>query len=118
MVPGCKDLDELNADLSYVTADAADRDYSNLLLNIRQFESGECVYCNHCLPCPSSIDIGKTIRLYEIGHARSTDIVSSEYLAMDAKAGDCIECAECEERCPFGVEVIPKMQEAAAAFGG
>jgi predicted aldo/keto reductase-like oxidoreductase len=117
VVPGCKDLDELRADLSYVDDAAAAHDYSQALLNIRQFESGECVYCNHCLPCPSNIDIGKTIRLLEIGRARSAPAIVSEYRAMDTSAEDCIECGDCESRCPFGVEVIPKMQEAAAVFG-
>jgi predicted aldo/keto reductase-like oxidoreductase len=118
VVPGCKDIHELGQALRYTDAGAAERDYSEVLLSIRQFESGECVYCNHCLPCPSSIDIGKTIRLYEIGRARSADTVVNEYRAMDASAGDCVECGDCESRCPFGVEVIPKMREAADVFGG
>ena len=116
MVPGCKDLDELGADLRYVDADVSERDYSEALLNMRQFESGECVYCNHCLPCPSNIDIGKTIRLLETGLASSAEAVARDYGVMDANAEECIECGDCESRCPFDVEVIPKMREAAALF--
>ena len=116
VVPGCKDLDELGADLRYVDADVSERDYSEALLNMRQFESGECVYCNHCLPCPSNIDIGKTIRLLETGLASSAEAVARDYGVMDANAEECIECGDCESRCPFDVEVIPKMREAAALF--
>lgn len=117
VVPGCTNLDELAADLAYLEAAPGERDYSDTLLNIRQFESGECVYCNHCLPCPVNIDIGKTLRLYETARAKSPEFVTNDYRAMDTSAGDCTECGECESRCPFGVAVIPKMQEAATIFG-
>ena len=74
-----------------------------------------CVhYCNHCLPCPSFIDIGRTIRLFEM--ARQGSDTRPAYQAMETNASDCIQCGACEERCPFGVQVIEKMAQAAATF--
>ena len=74
-----------------------------------------CVhYCNHCLPCPSLIDIGQTIRLFEM--AQQGFDARPAYEAMAASASDCIQCSACEERCPFGVQVIEKMTQAAATF--
>jgi predicted aldo/keto reductase-like oxidoreductase len=35
---------------------------------------------------------------------------------MNANAEHCIECGDCESRCPFDVAVIPKMREAASVF--
>jgi predicted aldo/keto reductase-like oxidoreductase len=107
-VPGCADCEELEADLAYEDASGEERDYAETLLDLRQFERGECVYCNHCLPCPAGIDIGMTIRLLETsGNGRAPGEVLKT-------AGDCIECGECEKRCPFDVAVMNKMREAAS----
>ena len=76
-----------------------------------------CVhYCNHCLPCPAQIDIGQTIRLFEMAQQEMTPGVRSAYEKMVAHASDCVQCGACEERCPFGVQVIDKMAQAAALF--
>jgi uncharacterized protein len=109
VVPGCKNIAELEADLAYLDATPEEKDYAAALKDIKQFEEGECVYCNHCLPCPQSIDIGATIRSLETAK-------SELYAELSVPASECIECGECEARCPFGVEVIPKMREAAALF--
>jgi len=45
-----------------------------------------------------------------------TDTVESEYAALAARAPDCIECGDCVERCPFGVDVTQNMRHAAAAL--
>ena len=116
VVPGCKNLDELAADLAYLDADEEERDFAETLSDIRQFDRGDCVYCNHCLPCPSRIDIGHTIRLLESGADGKTAAMESEYRELPSPASACIECGSCEERCPFEVRIIPRMREAAALY--
>ena len=37
--------------------------------------------------------------------------------ALPAKAGDCIACGSCEQRCPFGVPAVENMRLAAELFG-
>lgn len=39
------------------------------------------------------------------------------YKVLDHHAGECIECGACMTRCPFGVDIIEKMKEAADIFG-
>ena len=46
-----------------------------------------------------------------------TPAIKAAYAALPVKASDCIECAACMERCPFGVDITGKMQEAARVFG-
>ncbi len=110
VVPGCKYVAELEADLAYLDASADEKDYAAVLKDVKQFEKGECVYCNHCLPCPQAIDVGSVIRSLETSQAEA-------YAGLSVPASECIECGDCESRCPFDVEVIPKMREAAALFG-
>jgi len=115
-VPGCKDLDELVAALAYWEATDEERDFSALLADFDQYVTGECVYCNHCLPCPSAIDVGQTIRLLETAQQLLTAELQAAYDALSAKGSDCIECGECMERCPFGVDVIARMEQAVELF--
>ena len=116
VVPGCKDLDELDQALAYWEADDAARDFSQLLAAFSQYQAGECVYCNHCLPCPSHIDIGQVNRLLDMGSASMTSAVRETYATLSTNADDCIQCGVCEERCPFGVTVIDRMEQAAELF--
>jgi predicted aldo/keto reductase-like oxidoreductase len=118
VVPGCKDRRQLAADLAYYTSSAKARDFASALASFEQYRGGECVYCNHCLPCPSAIDIGQLMRLLDSARDGLTDTVRSAYGSLQAHAGDCIECGACTKRCPFGVDVIPAMQEARKLFGG
>lgn len=40
----------------------------------------------------------------------------SDYDVLPARASDCIECGDCMERCPFGVDMISKMREMVEFF--
>ena len=117
IVPGCKDLQQLAAALAYWDATEKERDFSSVLADFQQYATGECVYCNHCLPCPAEIDIGQTIRLLDRARHGQSDEVRALYEAMPNNASDCILCAACEERCPFEVAVIAKMEEADEVLG-
>ena len=116
VVPGCANLDHLADALGYSTATDQERDFSDALQGFQQPMVGECVYCNHCLPCPVQIDIGQTIRLFKMGQQGMTDAIRLAYSAMPAAAVDCTQCGACEKRCPFGVSVIDKMAQAAMLF--
>ncbi|MBN1399941.1 MAG: aldo/keto reductase [Anaerolineae bacterium] len=117
-VPGCKDLEELAAAQAYWEASFEERDFSALLADLQPHVRSECVYCNHCLPCPAHIDIGQSLRLLDIASNGGQSDVQAAYHALEANAEDCIACGACEERCPFGVPVIARMRAAAALFGG
>jgi len=115
-VPGCKNLGEMAAALAYWETPEEERDFSALLADFEQYVAGDCVYCNHCLPCPSAIDVGQTVRLLEMARQRLTAELRAAYDALPARASDCIECGACTERCPFGVDVIPKLKLAIELF--
>jgi len=88
------------------------------LADFQQYVEGECVYCNHCLPCPAKIDIGQVSRLLDMAQYRLTDELRAAYAALPVKASDCTQCGACEARWPFGVSVITRMEQAARLFGG
>ncbi len=117
---GCRTPEEVEAAIAYDTADVGARDYAAVLARSPKFTlTGRCMYCNHCLPCPSRIDIAqvnKYLDLVELS-GDAPDTVRAHYAALDAAGADCIACGQCEERCPFAVPVSERMARAAEIFG-
>ena len=116
IVPGCGSVEQLEAALAYLQASQVDKEYSSLLPDFAEYRTGQCVYCNHCLPCPSEIDIGLTTRLLKKAEREMTPEVQASYDEMAAKASDCIQCGDCMDRCPFGADVISHMEQAVSMF--
>jgi len=113
VVPGCTDPSQLEDALAWLTATAAERDFSSVLAGLGQFETGECVYCNHCLPCPAGIDIGGIMRILDRARVQMTPALRKEYAALAENASDCTNCEACVPRCPFGANPAGAMEEAA-----
>ncbi|MCL2320705.1 MAG: aldo/keto reductase [Oscillospiraceae bacterium] len=115
---GCANCDEILNALNYKSS--TERHYSEVLQSVSKFSmEGKCVYCNHCLPCPSKIDIAKVNKFLDLSSLSDSnfDNIKSNYLKMDTHAENCIECKSCEKNCPFGVSVIEKMRKARETFG-
>lgn len=115
-VPGCKNLEELAAALAYWQATEQERDFTAAAADFREYPAGQCVYCNHCLPCPVEIDIGRTLGLLDEAQGGLTAELREKYQALPQKASDCVQCGDCVERCPFGVDVIARLEQAVASF--
>ncbi|MBS7316154.1 MAG: aldo/keto reductase [Clostridiaceae bacterium] len=117
---GCQTPEEVAAALAYENASPEERDYGAVLAATAQFGvTRQCVYCNHCHPCPVGIDVAAVNRCLDTLRTGTDaqDTVRAQYAALEAHAGDCLACGACEERCPFGVGVIGRMREAAELFG-
>jgi predicted aldo/keto reductase-like oxidoreductase len=117
---GCKNEEEIQDSLSYFDKTEAELDYSAVLESYGENYRGNCLYCNHCQPCPSRIDIAAVSRYTDIAALNEKDIpptVLQHYKVLERHGSDCIECGACEKKCPFKVNVIAVMQKAARIFG-
>ncbi len=115
---GVKSTDEVMAAVSVLDATDGERDFSGLLTAFGRYVEGECVYCNHCLPCPVAIDIAEVNRLLDAAHTAPSAELRASYAALAAAASACSECGACVQRCPFGVAVIERVRAAAALYEG
>lgn len=115
-IPGVSSLEELDDILSYQDATAAEKDYSEIVKTFKEYEAGQCVYCNHCLPCPSHIDIGQVTRLLDTAKLGLTDNAKAANSELETKASKCTECGACLSRCPFDVDIISNMARVASLF--
>jgi len=116
VVPGAADLCQLEAALAWTAAGEAEREVADVAAAYAHFGNGECVHCNHCLPCPARIDVGQTLRLLQLAKARMTPALREDYAALPARASECLSCGDCVSRCPFGVDVPAQMATAAQLF--
>ncbi len=115
-LPGPRNAAELRAALYYSEATAEEKDFRLALEGVYHDLAGHCVYCNHCLPCPQGIPIGFVILLVDWAQGGITDELRAGYAGLSAGGADCVECGECLERCPFGVDVVGKMRRAVELF--
>ena len=100
--------------VAYETATEEERDYASTLAGAPHHAySGQCTYCGHCAPCPKGIDIAMVNKLYDLAvmQPQIPESIRGHYQALSAGAEDCIACGSCEERCPFGVPVIARMEK-------
>lgn len=117
---GFQTPEEVAEAMKYYTVNDESRDYSRVISSLKNDFKGECVYCNHCLPCPSEIDIAALTKYLDIARLDEENIppsIKSHYNALLAHGSDCIECGSCMEKCPFSVEVIGNMKDADRIFG-
>ena len=116
---GCARREEVLESVRYLKATEEELDYSAIIKNFQGNMKGSCVYCSHCLPCPSEINIANIIKYLDIAELDEKNIppsIISHYRELEHKASECVECRSCEERCPFSVQIIEKMKKAEALF--
>jgi len=112
--------EHVDAAVAYETASEEEKDYASVLANAPYHScSGQCTYCGHCAPCPSYIDIAMVNKLYDLAEMQPEipSAVRAHYSSLSANASDCIPCAACETRCPFGVSIVDRMVKTAKLLG-
>lgn len=72
-----------------------------------------CRQCGYCLPCSVDIEIPKVF-LYERYAKRFwlDDYAKEQYSLLEVKADECVECGQCEERCPYELPIVEKLASA------
>lgn len=84
-----------------------------------------CTGCKYCMPCPNDVNIAENFRLMNLhkvygltDHARMlyNRLSKAEKPERGKKAGECIECGECEPKCPQKIRIMEQLREVAAAF--
>ena len=105
-IRGRKDLEQL---LGFLQAEPKEKDYAILGDFAPQEASGQCVYCNHCKPCPAGLDIGLINKYYDLAKVGDR-LAYNHYQKLTKNASDCLQCGHCNRRCPFQVDQMAKMK--------
>ena len=116
---GARSVEELRASIAYEDAPEAERDYAAAFAALPRISwQGHCMYCGHCAPCPQGIDVASVTKFLNLCRAQGEipETVREHYAALPRKAGACVGCGACEQRCPFGVPAVENMAQAAKLF--
>jgi len=92
-----------------------------------------CTGCGYCMPCRIDIEIPENFRYmnwYRVwgleeqakaAYARLNNErgVQTQWagLVRGLKAEECIECGECEPKCPQNIPIVDQLREVAATLG-
>lgn len=112
--------EQVDQAVAYENASHEEKDFASVIANAPLHAyRGQCTYCGHCKPCPAGLDIGMINKFYDLATMQPEvpATVRSHYEALEHTASACIGCRSCESRCPFGVPIAERMENAAALFG-
>lgn len=116
VLPGVRGIDDLEEVLTFTEAAAEEKDYSLIGEFTPQDAEGNCVYCNHCQPCPQNINVGLVNKYYDL--AKAGDVLASgHYDKLNITAASCVGCGHCDKQCPFHVKQTERMKEIRNYFG-
>ena len=117
---GMQRASDVTEAVKYYTLSDKEKDHSEILGSLGMFSAeGRCMYCNHCLPCPSKIDVAAVNKYLDLVQLdkKPADSVKQHYFSLEKTAKDCVGCGVCEKRCPFNVRVVERMEQARIIFG-
>lgn len=120
VLAGMASVEQISDCMKYFSATSDELDYGEILAGATTSSfDGHCMYCGHCAPCSSKIEIAKVNKYADLVLAQGfvPETLQNHYDLLEFHASDCIECGQCEARCPFAVKIINKMKQTAQLFG-
>ena len=77
-----------------------------------------CTGCQYCMPCPHGVNIPECFNRYNMAfmfdNLEQAMATYPVFLKPGARAGDCVKCGECEEKCPQNLEIRDLLEDVAA----
>jgi len=94
------------------------------LARLKELSRLYCTGCKYCLPCPKDVNIplifdafnrGRLYDLWDSAKHAYREIGVFDW-TKGAKASACVECGECEKKCPQNLPIMKRLREARAAL--
>ncbi len=85
-----------------------------------------CTGCNYCMPCPNGVNIPENFRymnyyrvygLKDYAREAYSRLGRPDNYIKGEKADACLECGECETKCPQKLHIIDQLKEVASVLG-
>ena len=76
-----------------------------------------CRACGYCLPCPAEIPIPMAARMIQLlRRARAETLITEERQQQMKLIENCTECRQCQQRCPYNLDVPALLKKAYADY--
>ncbi len=70
----------------------------------------DCTKCKYCMPCPTGVNIPENLWAYNhaslFNYLKRADHIINTWLKKEERASSCVQCGQCEEKCPQNIEII------------
>ena len=120
VIPGMYDVSEIEKNIEAVedTTPLTGEELEGMEAVRKQLGTHFCRRCNYCQPCTVGINISGCF-LFQgyLDRYGLEDWARDRYATIPVKAGACVECGECETRCPYNLPIREMLKKCAAAFG-
>lgn len=122
---GMNTLEQLKENLETANAfkGANSEDHARMEAILDEFATiGEkfCTTCGYCMDCPNGVDIPGNFRTYNQAKVYGLlDWARAHYAGMEEakRASSCIECGECEPKCPNKLPIIEQLKQVHELLG-
>jgi predicted aldo/keto reductase-like oxidoreductase len=68
-----------------------------------------CTQCGYCMPCPNGVNIPRNLEIYNGGKIYDKPGAAREsftvWLPENERASACLDCDECEDKCPQSIPI-------------
>ena len=96
--------------------------------DMKELKELYCTGCGYCMPCPNDVDIPRNFELMNYFKVHGfTDLAREGYAALGAsdvaeptdyqkthlRASECVECGECDDKCPQDIEIQAQLKDVA-----
>ncbi|SNX53981.1 aldo/keto reductase [Thermoanaerobacterium sp. RBIITD] len=77
-----------------------------------------CTACNYCMPCPNGVMIPRNFAIYNEAcmYNNYKEALNNYNNLKDGKASSCIECGQCETKCPQHLTIIDYLKDVKKYF--
>jgi predicted aldo/keto reductase-like oxidoreductase len=74
----------------------------------------DCTGCAYCMPCPNGVNIPMNFSMYNdtfmFKDPEMANMLYNFLLAPEQRASGCVECGECEEKCPQQISIMEELK--------
>ena len=114
VIPGMDTVDQVrgNAVIGEPVRSMTEAERQSLMQEAAGLGERFCRRCEYCQPCPQGIDIPTVFLLN--GYYTRYDLKQwavERYRPLPRNASHCIECGECENRCPYELPIREMLKE-------
>ena len=120
VIPGMYSVEEVAQNTAAVenTADLTAEELTAIEKIRKDLGTSFCRRCGYCAPCSVGISIPNVFVFHGyLSRYGLQNWAKDRYGAMSAKAGDCVGCGLCEERCPYHLPIRDMLKKVAEDFG-
>jgi predicted aldo/keto reductase-like oxidoreductase len=75
-----------------------------------------CHRCEYCMPCPQGVQISSVLMLRPAAKRLSCENVKGWLGAAMETVEKCVECGECEQKCPYNLPISELLKENLALY--